>query len=83
MLSSNDRGAAEISRRHRSLRTFGRRLFEHAVTAARGLGFARLAIEADPNAEPFYLARGAVRTGEVPSGSVPGRLLPLLEITVA
>ncbi|GGP13147.1 N-acetyltransferase [Nonomuraea glycinis] len=61
----------------------GRLLFEHAVTAARGLGFARLVIEADPHAEPFYLAMGATRIGMTPSGSIPGRSLPLLGVTVS
>ncbi|MFC4061206.1 GNAT family N-acetyltransferase [Planomonospora corallina] len=61
----------------------GRLLFAHAVATARGLGFTRLEIESDPYAEPFYLAMGAVRTGSVPSGSLTGRTLPLLEVTVA
>ncbi|MET8050365.1 GNAT family N-acetyltransferase [Streptosporangium sp. NPDC005286] len=60
----------------------GRRLFEHAVAAAGDLGFARLTIDADPNAEPFYLAMGATRIGATPSGAIPGRLLPLLAITI-
>ncbi|WP_067619878.1 hypothetical protein [Alicyclobacillus acidiphilus] len=38
-----------------------------------------LTIRPDPNAEPFYLAMGAQRVGEVPSGSIPGRMLPLLQ----
>jgi GNAT superfamily N-acetyltransferase len=61
----------------------GRLLFEHAVAAARGLGFARLVIESDPHAEPFYLALGAIRIGMTPSGSIPGRGLPLLAVTVS
>jgi predicted acetyltransferase len=39
-----------------------------------------LAIQADPNAEPFYLSRGAVRVGTEPSQSIPDRVLPLLEL---
>ncbi|MEV0973164.1 GNAT family N-acetyltransferase [Microtetraspora glauca] len=61
----------------------GRLLYEHAVATARDLGFTRLTIDADPNAEAFYLAMGAVRIGGTPSGSIPGRVLPLLEVTVA
>ncbi|MGP3910072.1 GNAT family N-acetyltransferase [Nonomuraea sp. 10N515B] len=61
----------------------GRLLFEHAVAGARGLGFARLVIEADPHAEPFYLAMGATRIGMTPSGSIPGRSLPLLAVAVS
>ncbi|MCX4535092.1 GNAT family N-acetyltransferase [Streptomyces sp. NBC_00841] len=60
-------------------RGIGRLLFEHTMTEARRLGFACLTIDADPNAEPFYLAMGAVRIGATPSGSIPGRELPLLE----
>jgi GNAT superfamily N-acetyltransferase len=60
----------------------GRLLFEHTLATARDLGFARLTIDADPHAEPFYRAMGAVRTGEVPSGSLAGRLLPRMTVTV-
>jgi GNAT superfamily N-acetyltransferase len=56
----------------------GRRLFEHALQTASALGFTKLSIEADPNAEGFYLAMGAVRVGERLSPS--GRTLPLLEV---
>ncbi|MDK0519479.1 GNAT family N-acetyltransferase [Streptomyces sp. ML-6] len=60
-------------------RGIGRLLFEDTAARARSLGFARFTIDADPNAEPFYLAMGAVRVGATPSGSIPGRVLPLLE----
>ena len=60
----------------------GRRLWDHAVAAACGAGFATLRIEADPNALGFYQAMGAEQVGEVPSGSVPGRTLPLLAFTL-
>ena len=56
----------------------GGALFKHCAALATRLGFHRLTIAADPSAEPFYLAQGAVRIGSVPSGSVPGRTLPLL-----
>lgn len=56
----------------------GKALLGHALRAAGALGAAAVTLEADPNAEPFYAGRGAVRTGEVPSGSVPGRTLPLM-----
>jgi uncharacterized protein (TIGR00730 family) len=58
----------------------GRRLFEHALATAGELGFEALQIEADPNAEGFYLAMGAVRVGDVRSDS--GRTLPLLRVVV-
>jgi GNAT superfamily N-acetyltransferase len=57
----------------------GRRLFEHAAQAARALGSPALLIEADPNAEGFYLRMGARRTGEIMSGLTgEERVLPLL-----
>jgi hypothetical protein len=43
---------------------FGGELFRHAAAAAAGLGAVRLRIEADPNAEAFYLHMGAKRDGE-------------------
>ncbi|WP_380279492.1 GNAT family N-acetyltransferase [Kitasatospora purpeofusca] len=63
-------------------RGVGRRLMGHLRAEAAALGFERITVDADPNAEPFYLAMGAVRTGTTPSGSVPGRELPLLTLHV-
>lgn len=60
----------------------GRLLFEHTITAGRDLGFTELTIDADPNAEPFYRAMGAVRTGSVPSGSIAGRVLPQMVVAI-
>jgi GNAT superfamily N-acetyltransferase len=60
----------------------GRLLFEHLLATARDTGFSRLTIDADPNAEAFYLAMGAVRIGQTPSGSIPGRVLPLLAVAL-
>lgn len=61
----------------------GRALFDWAVAAARDLGAARLLIEADPDAAPFYERLGARRIGMAPSGSIPGRVLPFLEKTLS
>lgn len=60
----------------------GRVLSEQALAAARQAGFVRLEIDADPHAEPFCPAMGAVRVGQTPSGSAsaPGRMLPLLAV---
>jgi GNAT superfamily N-acetyltransferase len=61
-------------------RGIGRALFEHAVAQATNLGFGSIKIEADPNAEGFYLRMGAIRTGTSVS-QVDGerRELPLME----
>jgi GNAT superfamily N-acetyltransferase len=58
----------------------GRLLFEHALAVAEATGFKRLEIGAEPHAEAFYRAMGATRVGTVPSGSIPGRELPLMTI---
>ena len=59
----------------------GRALVTHALeTAARG-GASSVTVDADPNAETFYLACGAMRRGEV-SAPIPGhtgRVRPQLE----
>jgi GNAT superfamily N-acetyltransferase len=60
----------------------GRLLFERTIAAGRELGFAQLTIDADPNAEPFYRAMGAVRIGSVPSGSIAGRVLPHMVVAM-
>lgn len=58
----------------------GRRLMEHAMAEAVERGFSSMIIEADPNAAGFYQRMGAHPVGTRPSGSIPGRELPLLEI---
>ena len=60
-------------------RGIGRALFEHAAEQARGLGFSEIQIEADPNAEGFYLHMGAKRVGtNVTEIEGQRRELPLL-----
>lgn len=56
----------------------GRRLIDWARAEARTQGASELHIEADPNAEAFYLKAGAHRVGAAPSGSIPGRMIPLM-----
>lgn len=58
----------------------GRALMRHALSAARESGARIMVIHGDPNARPFYEASGAVEVGRVPSGSIPGRMLPVFEI---
>jgi len=54
---------------------YGRVLFNHAVSLACELGFTEFTLEADPNAEVFYLKMGAQRVGERES-RIKGRYLP-------
>lgn len=56
----------------------GRALFDWCVAAARKVSQTQLLIDADPGAAPFYERMGATRIGTVPSGSIPGRELPLM-----
>lgn len=56
----------------------GRALFAWATDAARDIGAARMVIEADPDAVPFYRRLGAHDAGLAPSGSIAGRVLPKL-----
>ncbi|HXY71771.1 MAG TPA: GNAT family N-acetyltransferase [Actinomycetota bacterium] len=61
-------------------RGIGTKLLRHAVAVACRLGFERIEVESDPNAEPFYERNGGVRIGEVESSVEAGRKLPLLLI---
>lgn len=60
----------------------GRRLLVHSLRFAQARGFTRLVLDADPEAEPFYLHFGARRIGSSPSGSIPGRKLPRVEFVL-
>lgn len=59
---------------------FGRLLFEHAATVARGQGAAVLEWDAEPYAQGFYEAMGGRVIGTVPSAAVPGRTLPRMRL---
>src|SRR6266446_5123792 len=56
----------------------GATLLSSARELAQREGFRRLLIHSDPHAVPFYSRHGARLVGEVASGSILGRLLPLL-----
>jgi GNAT superfamily N-acetyltransferase len=58
----------------------GRLLFEWATARAQGLGAVRMIIEADPGAAPFYEHMGARHAGLAPSQSIPGRMLPRMQM---
>jgi GNAT superfamily N-acetyltransferase len=61
----------------------GRALLAHAIIEARRRGAKRLTILADPYAAGFYERNGARWIGQAPSDAIPGRSLPLYEITLA
>ncbi|QDG76893.1 GNAT family N-acetyltransferase [Labrenzia sp. PHM005] len=58
----------------------GRKLFESFITKAKDLDLKHIWLDADPSAEPFYARMGFVTTGRAPSGSIPGRTLPRMEM---
>ena len=58
----------------------GRSLFAWVISTAKDLGARHLTIDADPGAVGFYKRMGAAEHGLVPSGSIPGRMLPRLQI---
>lgn len=60
----------------------GRLLMDHAKSVAAGLGADKMIIQSDPYALGFYQAAGGMCIGERESGSVPGRYLPVLEISL-
>ncbi len=60
----------------------GRSLFEWALSEARAAGATFMTIDGDPQAAGFYRRMGAIDDGESPSGSIPGRTLPRLRITL-
>lgn len=65
-------------------RGVGRTLITRVCEHLRSHNVRLLAIDADPNAEPFYLRCGAVRVGEIaaPIPENPNRVRPQLELNV-
>lgn len=61
----------------------GRLLWRTLLARARAHGLARLHLDADPAAVPFYAAMGFAVVGEAPSGSIAGRALPHMTMSLA
>ena len=57
----------------------GSALFDWARETSKANGATKLIIESDPNAAEFYRLMAARDVGFAPSGSIPGRMLPMLE----
>lgn len=57
----------------------GRHLFEDLCRRAGDEGIQVLYLDSDPQARSFYERMGCAVIGEVPSGSIPGRMLPRLQ----
>lgn len=58
----------------------GRVLWDQVMSRVQDTNITRLVLDADPAAVPFYKAMGFVVIGETPSGSIKGRMLPLMEM---
>ena len=56
----------------------GKMLLTWAIGTARRLGKDRMFVVADPNAVAFYTRFGGKPSGQSPSGSIAGRMLPRL-----
>ncbi|MEO6444863.1 MAG: GNAT family N-acetyltransferase [Gemmatimonadaceae bacterium] len=65
-------------------RGIGGALLERALAVASDAGVASVRVESDPNAEPFYVRRGARRVGLTPAPmpGEPNRMLPVLEFVL-
>ncbi|MEO4042514.1 GNAT family N-acetyltransferase [Hoeflea sp. CAU 1731] len=60
----------------------GRMLWETLLTGARELQLKTLYLDADPSAVPFYEALGFGKIKDAPSGSIPGRTIPHMRISL-
>nr|WP_136252538.1 GNAT family N-acetyltransferase [Ningiella ruwaisensis] len=58
----------------------GNQLIDHAKSLVTQRGGTKIILQAEPNAEPFYLKAGANIVGKKESQSIRGRYLSLLEI---
>ena len=65
-------------------RGLGQQMFGHAVSVARAHGAVALDIDADPNAEAFYLVCGATRISTVaaPIETDPNRIRPQMRFMI-
>ncbi|MEP5728894.1 MAG: GNAT family N-acetyltransferase [Sulfitobacter sp.] len=64
-------------------RGVGQQLWNVVLAAAQERGLFRLRLDADPAAVAFYKAMGFVTIGKTPSGSIPGRFLPIMELQIS
>lgn len=61
-------------------RGVGAALLDVLFAACREAGATVVGLDADPNAEVIYARLGFRTVGRSPSGSIPGRLLPRMEL---
>ena len=63
-------------------RGIGRKLWKKVLECAHAQRITRIILDADPAAVPFYRALGFETIGEKPSGSIVGRMLPHMAISL-
>lgn len=63
-------------------RGVGRMLWSTIFRLAHQSGFKTLVLSADPNAVGFYAKQGFSEVGSSPSGSIEGRRLPRMQLTL-
>ena len=63
-------------------RGYGRKLMMHAQQEARHLGYSKMIIQGDPNAERFYRSAGGLLVSTRKSASIPNRELPIFCINL-
>ena len=61
---------------------YGRKLITHAQEEALHLGYSKMIIQGDPNAERFYRSAGGLLVGTRKSASIPNRELPIFCINL-
>ena len=61
---------------------YGQKLITHAQEKARHLGYNKMIIQGDPNAERFYRSAGGLLVGTRKSSSIPNRELPIFCINL-
>ncbi len=61
---------------------YGQKLITHAQEEARHLGYDKMIIQGDPNAEQFYRSAGGLLVGTKKSASIPNRELPIFHINL-
>lgn len=60
----------------------GRALWQVLRKAAQDAGLSELVLDSDPQAVPFYTALGFTTIRQTPSGSIPGRMLPHMQLVL-
>jgi len=60
----------------------GRLLWQKLLERAKAQALSQLHLDSDPFAVPFYQAMGFAVTGQTPSGSIPGRFLPYMTLSL-